>query len=150
MTLAAHFRCLLLPLFVCAISILQPAASAFAQATPAQAQGSHSTPKSRKPPTMDDRVTRLAKALDLTDAQQVQMKSILERRHSETLRLRNDPHLTGSQRIDEFRVIQDETVQQIRAILTEEQKRKYDPLTARKLEQQNQEQAKDWLKLSSK
>jgi len=62
------------------------------------------------------------------------------------LRLRYDSRLTGSQRVDQFRALQEETVARIRSVLTDEQKKKYDPLAYRKLEQENQEQAKEWLK----
>jgi len=101
-----------------------------------------------KPSTLDERVKRLARALDLTDSQQVEVKKILVQRQQEMLRLRTDPNLTGSQRVEQFRALQDGTVERIRAILTDEQKKKYDPLAARKAQQANQPNVEDWLKPS--
>lgn len=102
--------------------------------------------RARSESIMDDRVKVLAKNLDLTDAQQAAVKSILEQRQQETLRLRLDPSLSGEARFDRFRTLQDRTVERIRAVLNDEQKKKYDPLILRKVQPApHQRTVQDWL-----
>lgn len=101
-------------------------------------------------PTLDDRVRVLAKSLDLSEEQRAAVKNILLQRQQETLRLRQDASISGSARIDRFRALQDVTVQRIRALLNDEQKKKYDPLAVRKVEKApDQRSVEDWLKLTT-
>jgi len=103
-----------------------------------------------KRPSMDDRIKVLARNLDLSEAQQAAVKKILEERQQETLRLRLDPSLSGEARIGRFRALQDSTVAQIRAVLNEEQRNKYDPLVPRRLQPApDQRSVDDWLKLTT-
>lgn len=96
--------------------------------------------------SLDDRVKALARGLDLTEAQQSAVKKILQQRQEETLRLRVDPSIEGSLRIDLFRAIQEKTVERIRSILNEEQKKKYDPLAPRRLPASpDQRSVEDWI-----
>ena len=97
--------------------------------------------------TVDDRVKAFATALNLSDAQQVSLKQILEQRHFETLRILQDPSISGSDRIGHLRALQDQTAERIRAILTDEQKKKYNPLAVRERETPpDQKNVEDWLK----
>jgi len=113
---------------------------------PAPASPRPSQPTRRRP-TIDDRVKAFAKGLDLSETQQIAVKKILQERQQETLRIRTDPSIPGSQRIDRFRALQDQTVMRIRAVLNDEQKKKYDPLAVRKLSPApNQKSVEDWLK----
>ena len=99
---------------------------------------------------IDDRVKVLARNLDLNEAQQSAVKKILERRQQETLRLRLDTSISGDARIDRFRAIQDNTVLRIRAVLNEEQKKKYDPLVVRRLPSApEQRSVEDWLQATT-
>jgi hypothetical protein len=91
----------------------------------------------------------LAKSLDLNESQQTAVKKILERRQQETLRIRTDPTITGSTRMEQFRMLQDHTAEQIRAVLTEEQKKKYDPFAVRKIPQSQERSVEDWLKVTT-
>ena len=107
------------------------------------------THRTHRRPSIDDRVKILAKNLDLSEAQQSAVKKILEQRQQETLRLRLDPSLTGGARIEQFRVLQDKTVERIRAILNEDQRRKYDPLAVRGIPPAPEQRGvEDWLKVS--
>jgi len=126
--------------------------------SPLTAQTSYSTaptnPKpqrsTRRPATVDDRVKVFAKALDLGEPQQAAVKKILEERQQETLRLRTDSSIPANQRIDRFRALQDQTVYKIRAVLNDEQKKKYDPLAVRKINPPpDQKSVEDWLKLTT-
>lgn len=100
--------------------------------------------------TLDDRVKRLATSLDLNEEQQSSVKKILEQRQQETLRIRLDSSIPGSARIEQFRALQDETVRRIRAVLNDEQKKKYDPLAVRKIKPaEDQRSVEDWLKATT-
>lgn len=108
--------------------------------TPSQHHARHQSTK----PNLDDRVNRFAKGLDLSESQQSAVKRILEERQNEILRIRLNSPPAGSLAIDRFRALQERTVKQIRAVLNEEQKKKYDPLAARKISPEPN--VEDWLK----
>ena len=100
--------------------------------------------------TLEDRVKVMARNLDLDQAQQNAVLTILQARREETLRLRRDTSISGSDRIDQFRALQDKTVLQIRAVLNDEQKKKYDPLAVRTREPATgQKSVEDWLELTA-
>ena len=101
-------------------------------------------------PTIDDRVRVLARSLDLNEAQRAAVKKILEQRQQETLRIRQDTSISGGARIERFRALQDDTVERIRAVLNEEQKKKYDPLAVRSIQPAPQQRSvEDWLKVTT-
>lgn len=101
-------------------------------------------------PTLDDRVKALATSLGLNEAQQAAVKKILEQRQQETLRLRRDTSIPGSVRIERLRALQDQTVQRIRLVLNDEQKKKYDPLAVRQTgPAPGQKSVEDWLKVTT-
>ena len=134
-------------LFVCLpLAVVMPTVHSFAQANTAGAAPQH---VARKRPTIDDRVKVLAKNLDLNESQQTAVKKILERRHQETLRIQRDPTIAGSARIEQFRMLQDRTAEQISAVLTEEQRKKYDPFAARRIPQSEGRTVEDWLKVTT-
>ena len=115
------------------------------QATPA-----HPAHTAHRRPTLEDRVKVLAKALDLSAPQQVAVKGILEQRQAEILRLRQDGSISGEQRIDRLRALQDQTVVRIRGVLNDEQKKKYDPLAVRdRTPAPDQKTVEDWLKATT-
>lgn len=116
-----------------------------APATPAQpAHPAH------KRASLDDRVKAFATALGLNDAQEAAVKKILEQRQQETLRLRQDTSIPGSVRIERLRALQDQTVQRIRLVLNDEQKKKYDPLAVRQTgPASGQKSVEDWLKVTT-
>lgn len=78
------------------------------------------------------------------------VKKILEQRQLEILRIRQDPSIEGSERIERLRALQDQTVQRIRGVLNDEQKKKYDPLAIRNREPApDQKSVEDWLKATT-
>lgn len=78
------------------------------------------------------------------------VKKILEQRQLEMLRIRQDPSIEGSERIERLRALQDQTVQRIRGVLNDEQKKKYDPLAIRNREPApDQKSVEDWLKATT-
>jgi hypothetical protein len=129
--------------------ILLPGVLAFAQAA-GPAGFVRQAPRRQTRRSMDDRVRVLAKALDLSEAQRSAVKTVLEQRQQEAWRIRRDPSIPGIARIDMFRALQDTTVEQIRAVLNEEQRRKYDPLGARKIQPAPQQKSvQDWLEATT-
>ena len=101
-------------------------------------------------PTIDDRVKVLARNLELNEAQQAAVKKILEQRQQEALRIRQDDSISGGARIERFRALQDHTVERIRAVLNEEQRKKYDPLAVRQTgPAPGQRSVEDWLKVTT-
>jgi Spy/CpxP family protein refolding chaperone len=106
--------------------------------------------RTHNPASAADRVKALAKTLDLDESQQAAITKILEERREEALRLRSDSSISGSERIESFRQLQDRTVMRIRAVLNEEQKKKYDPLAVRKVAPApDQLSVEDWLKATT-
>lgn len=75
--------------------------------------------------TIDDRVKRMGERLSLTDAQKIALKGILERQQALGQKIWNDPALSGAERIQTYRNVDRQTTQQIRDLLTEEQRTKY-------------------------
>jgi hypothetical protein len=129
--------------------MLLQSAPALAQVAGA-ASPARRTIRGRRRPSLDDRIKVLAKNLELNEAQQSAVKKILEQRQQETLQIRLDPSITGSARIDRLRALQEKTVERIRAVLNEEQKKKYDPLASRRLPSApEQRSVEDWLKVTT-
>ena len=139
-TFAAKLRSCSLRALWCLVQVFQVLLLA---SVPAVAQRGHI-------PTIDDRVRVLARSLDLNEAQRAAVKKILEQRRQETLRIRQDPSISGGARIERFRALQDNTVERIRAVLNEEQKKKYDPLAVRRMQPAPQQRSvEDWLKVTT-
>ena len=128
------------------LAVVMPTVTSFAQAKAGEVASPH---VARKRPIVDDRVKVLAKNLDLNESQQTAVKKILERRQQETLRIQRDSTLAGSARIEQFRMLQDRTAEQIRAVLNEEQRKKYDPFAARRIPQTEGRSVEDWLKATT-
>lgn len=133
---------LLLPMLLLSAPVVAQVAG---PATPARP-----THRVRRRPTIDDRVKVFAKNLDLNQEQQAAVKKILEQRQQETLRIRQDSSISGAARIAQFRALQDNTVERIRAVLNDEQKKKYDPLAVRRRQPApDQRSVEDWLKVTT-
>jgi Spy/CpxP family protein refolding chaperone len=107
-------------------------------------------PRHYKASSIDSRVNTFAKNLDLTEAQKSAVKRILEERQQQSFRIRQDSSISGADRIDKFRLLQLSTVARIRAVLNEEQRKKYEPFATEKLERTPPERSvEDWLKLTT-
>jgi len=92
----------------------------------------------------------LAKYLELDEAQQIALQKILEQRQQEVLQMRFTPLPAGSAQIDRFRAIQDKTVNRIRAVLNQEQRKKYDILAIRRsVPPPPKTSVQDWLKAAT-
>src|SRR5256885_2130461 len=74
---------------------------------------------------IDERVAIYAKALGLDDSQQSRLKALLLDQRQQVQRLWNDTSMSPAQRVYTTRAIGDATADAIRAMLTEEQRKKY-------------------------
>ena len=108
-------------IFLCtAVAQSAPPASA-----PAPSQDSAPVHPAQRSPrhharvTVDDQVKGLTRNLDLNQDQQEAVKKILERRQQETVHIMRSS--TGLDAMDRFRALQAGTVEQIRAVLNDEQ-----------------------------
>ena len=129
------------------VLIVLPRPQAFGQATqPANPQ--LQAPHRYRRLTIDDQVRGLAKNLDLNAAQQLAVKKILQQRQQATLRISREN--SGSDRISRIRALQVRTSEQIRSVLNDEQKKKYNPLGQRPPQPSSpQPSVEDWLKATT-
>jgi hypothetical protein len=79
----------------------------------------HPMPRARDP------AAAFAKRLDLDPKQQAQVRGLLEIRQAQVRRVWTDPAIAGGDRVGAVKAINEKTVAQIRALLTEEQRKKY-------------------------
>lgn len=96
--------------------------------------------------SLDERVKSFAETLNLDPAQQAGVKAVLERQQREARQIQFDQSLLGAERIGRFRALQQDTVSRIRALLNEEQRKKYDPLNHATTTTTSQPSVEDWLK----
>jgi hypothetical protein len=114
------------------------------------ARGSQSLIRKHKRPSPDERGKALAKYLELNQTQQIALQKILEQRQEEVLKMRFTPLPAGSAQIDRFRAIQDKTANRIRAVLNQEQRKKYDLLAIRRSAPPGSKTSvQDWLKAAT-
>jgi hypothetical protein len=77
--------------------------------------------------TLDHRVKVLAKALDLDAHQRDELREILEDRRQAVMKIWSDPALLSAERVPATRAVEERTAERIRAILNDEQKKRYNP-----------------------
>jgi hypothetical protein len=107
-----------------------------AYATP-QSEGSE--PQAANPPpaqatsrtqaagTLQHRVDVLARALDLSERQKAALLGILEAQRAAVTKIWNDSSLSPAERAPATRAVEEHTADQIRAILSEQQRQHYNP-----------------------
>jgi Spy/CpxP family protein refolding chaperone len=74
---------------------------------------------------LDERVALLTKELDLDPGQQTQVRRILQAQRDQVQQAWNDPARSSADRIGVTQAISEQTADQIRALLREEQRKKY-------------------------
>ena len=119
--------------------------------TPAQetnaAQPVHRVGPRYKHHSLDERVEHLARYLDLNEGQRSALKNILLENQQEILKMRRAPSQAEGLQMDRLRAVEDKTAGRIRAMLTGEQRKKYDPLGVRSSNSAAQNvSVEDWLK----
>jgi hypothetical protein len=73
---------------------------------------------------IDERIHRLAKILELDEAQQARLREVLRSERRQINSVRENPH-PGADRVGPMLAILDRTREEIRAMLNEEQRKKY-------------------------
>jgi Spy/CpxP family protein refolding chaperone len=79
----------------------------------------------RRPPTVEQRVDRMATQLKLTDEQKTKVTAVLEDSAKQMRELRNDKNLTREEQREKFRAMRTESDSKLKQILTPEQWEKY-------------------------
>jgi hypothetical protein len=105
------------------------AATAAAPA-PAQMPAQPSPRPPSHPPaggTLDHRLKVLARALDLDVGQRAELREILENQRQAVIKIWSDPALLPAERVPATRAVEERTAERIRAILNDEQKKRYNP-----------------------
>ena len=97
-------------------------------------------------PSLNDRLEALGKSLDLNEAQKSAVRTILEQRLQELREARRPSASEGRAVVDRVRAIEDKAVERIRATLSEEQRRKYEPLGVRASASAGDKTVEGWLK----
>lgn len=101
-----------------------------AAAAPAQVPAQPSPRASSHPRaggTLDHRLKVLSKALDLDADQRAELREILEDQRQAVTKIWSNPALLSAERVPATRAVEERTAERIRAILNEEQKKRYNP-----------------------
>lgn len=113
------------------------------------AQPAHRSSPRYKRQSLDERVEHLARYLDLNEDQRSALKKILLENQQEIFKMRHAPSSAEGLQMDRFRAIEDKTVEKIRATLTDEQRKKYQPLGVRNPAPASQNvSVDDWLQVT--
>jgi Spy/CpxP family protein refolding chaperone len=88
----------------------------------------HHAPIHTSASVIEDRVQTMAKALDLDAKQSSRLREVLLAQRSEVESLVHRAVMEPSARIVALRMINDQTADRIRALLNEEQRKKYNPV----------------------
>ena len=106
-----------------------------AQEAPSQGAQTETAPQNgsghwhhHKRPSVDKQVKHLTKALKLSDEQQAKVRSSLEDQHKQMEQIRSDSSLSRNDRISKMKGIRDSTNAQIKAVLNDDQQKKFDEM----------------------
>ncbi len=96
-----------------------------------------SVQRATKKTSIDAQVQRVGKRLDLSELQRLDLRKILENQQAQANRLWNDQKIEPVERMTQLRALHENTLKQFRAVLSREQRTKYDDL----LQQQSRQSA---------
>lgn len=92
-----------------------------------QGQPSQAPPMRSGASAVDEQVSALASALNLTPDQQAKVKTILEDQHQQAVGVVNDPSATQDAKLQKIHALRQSTIDKVRATLTsDDQKTKFD------------------------
>ncbi len=86
------------------------------------------------PGNPDEQVRHLTRELNLTSDQQAQVRQVIEQRDAQVAQLRTNTAVTGPQRREQMKSIWMDSDTKVRAVLTDEQKQKFDAMRAQQME----------------
>lgn len=101
---------------------------------PPGAEGQHPGGPGGRGPGGPGGPMRMLRELDLSEAQKAQVKTIMEEQRSRAEAVRNNTSLSEQDRRREMMKIHEEGMHKVRAILTDEQKTKFDAMEKRQRE----------------
>ncbi len=105
------------------MSVLAVEAAAGVAAQASEPQPAHTTAAG----TLDHRVAALTKALALDARQQAELQQIFTNQRAAVMKIWRDPALLAAERAPATRAVEERTADQIRSILSDEQKKRYNP-----------------------
>ncbi|HKW74360.1 MAG TPA: hypothetical protein VJN64_02450, partial [Terriglobales bacterium] len=79
-------------------------------------------------PSIDDQVKTLTTQLNLSSDQQTKMRSILETQHQQAMTIVNNNSLSKDEKITQVHALRENTIQQARGILNDDQRKKLDSM----------------------
>jgi periplasmic protein CpxP/Spy len=112
---------------VAIFALLAASTAVYAQMPQGQDQGGGP----RQPMTADQRLQRMSQQLNLSEAQQQQIKPILENESKQMQALRDDTSLSQDDRRSKMMQIRLESAGQIKPILNADQQKQYDEMMSR-------------------
>lgn len=121
-----NFRFLSVLSLIVMLALHSSAVAAVTDRPPA-AQRSRPAPARHKASPLDQRVALLTRQLGLDAQQQLALRKVLEGQRAEVLRIWDDQSLSSASRIGATQAVTDRTADNIRALLTDEQKKKFRP-----------------------
>lgn len=80
----------------------------------------------------DRQLDRLTKSLNLTSDQQSQIKPILQSSHDQMMQVRQDSSMSRPDKMAKMKSINDDSSSKVEAVLTDEQKPKYEQMLERR------------------
>jgi len=92
-------------------------------------------------PSADEQTQRLTKKLNLSEDQQTKVKAVLEDQHKQMEALHNDSSTAQQDKRSKMREIHENSNTQIKAILNQDQQKKYDEMEQKQHERMQQHQA---------
>jgi hypothetical protein len=107
------------------LAVCQISAAANGEALQPPADALDRPAPSRLSPGLEDRVRNLAQALDLDATQQSELRKLLASQREQVRKIWNDSSVPPAYRVSATRAISDQTADRIRAMLNEEQSKKY-------------------------
>ena len=117
-------------LSVIRVALLAMCAAALVAAAPAMAQGGGGGGMRGGGMNTQAQVDRMTTALTLTADQQTTIKAILDANMKDTMALRADTSLSDDDRMAKMQAMRKAQTDKIKAVLTDEQKPKYDEMLA--------------------
>jgi len=117
--------------WACGLAVLLPGLlPAWAGVGAADVPAAPPQPPSARQPAgheIDARVERLSKALDLDEKQRMELGRLLVQQREQVARIWSDASVPAPYRVNATQVVSDRTADQIRAMLNDEQRTKFNP-----------------------
>jgi hypothetical protein len=110
--------------------------------SPAAASPAAATPRG---PVLDAHARKLAQVLELTEAQERELATILAQQREQIRQVWRAAHVRPEYRASATRAIKDKTEEKIRAMLTDEQKKKYIADRPNELPYMSKDELEHWL-----